>query len=248
MTRKKIIAGNWKMNNLKEDVVAFFEELGDFASNFDDREVIIAPSIPYVLLASEKKGKAVKLGVQDIYPEKKGAFTGQVGSEMVKDLSAEFVIIGHSERRHVMNESLEMIRKKVTFAQEEGFKIIYCVGETLSQRQKNELFAVIEKQLSDAFDNNLNISDEDLIIAYEPVWAIGTGVVASKDEAEEMHKFIRNYMKEHYNKENVRILYGGSVKPANVKELLSMPNIDGALVGGASLKADSFKKLIAWDK
>ena len=247
MTRRKMIAGNWKMNNLKEDVIQFFKELGDYPSNFKDRDIVIAPSIPYLLLSGEKRDKSVKLAAQDIYPETKGAFTGQVGSEMLKDLDAEFVIIGHSERRHIMNESLEMIRKKVTFSQQEGFKIIYCVGETLSQRQKNELFAVIEKQLSDAFDNNLNISEENLIIAYEPVWAIGTGVVAKKEEAEEMHKFIRDYMKNRYNMENVRILYGGSVKPENVKELLLMPNIDGALVGGASLKASSFKKLIAWD-
>jgi len=237
MTRRKMIAGNWKMNNLKEDVIQFFKELGDYPSNFKDRDIVIAPSIPYLLLSGEKRDKSVKLAVQDIYPETKGAFTGQVGSEMLKDLDAEFVIIGHSERRHIMNESLEMIRKKVTFSQQEGFKIIYCVGETLSQRQKNELFAVIEKQLSDAFDNNLNISEENLIIAYEPVWAIGTGLTPTLEDISKIHLELKE-------KSKAPLLYGGSVKVDTAKDILACDGVDGVLVGSGALAVENFCKMI----
>ncbi len=247
--RKTIIAGNWKMNNLMAEVKSFFEEISGSFNDLSDREVVVAPALPYIAPAnSYSEGKNIKIAVQDFYPVEKGAFTGEVGVEMLRDLSVETVIIGHSERRHVMGEDFDLIRKKVTFAEENGLRVIFCVGETLEQREKNELFAVIEKQLATAFDDNLTVDSEKIVIAYEPVWAIGTGKVATPEQAQEMHAFIRKYMEENYKKGDVSILYGGSVKPDNVKVLMSQPDIDGVLVGGASLKADSFKKLVFFDR
>ena len=243
--RNTIIAANWKMNNLSDEVVEFFGEFDAAAVGVKDREVIVAPAFPYLKMAAEMaQGKNVIIAAQDVYPEEKGAFTGMVGSAMLNDLGVKAVIIGHSERRHVFKESLELIRKKVNFVQTNGWKLIFCVGETLPERESGKLFDIIKEQIYTAFDGNLWCDTDQAVIAYEPVWAIGTGKVATPEQAQEMHEFIRKIMKERYERENTRILYGGSVKPENIKGLMDQKDIDGALVGGASLKADSFKKLV----
>lgn len=242
--RKPIIAANWKMNNLSDEITEFFNEFGETATRFSEKEAIITPSFPYLKMCSElAKGKNIKIAAQDFYPAESGAFTGMVGSKMLDDCGVEAVIVGHSERRHIFGESYELIRKKVSFAQSSGKQLIFCIGETLPERESGKLFDTIKEQIYTAFDRNLQCSEEMAVIAYEPVWAIGTGVVATPAQAEEMHAFIRDIMKERYDRENTRILYGGSVKPDNIKGLMDSPNIDGALVGGASLKGDSFKKL-----
>ncbi len=249
MTRKKIYAANWKMNNMTAETAAFFAAFGDRCVGMADREVVIAPSFPYLAQAAAlAKGKNISLAAQNFYPAENGAFTGEVSLSMLVDLGIRTVIIGHSERRHVIGETHEYLRRKVSFAQQKKFRMIFCIGETLPQREKGELFAVIDHQLSTAFDGNLSCSDEDLVIAYEPVWAIGTGVNATGAQAQEMHEYIRKFMGKHYGRENITILYGGSVKPDNIAELMGMPDIDGVLVGGASLKADSFGKIAFWDK
>lgn len=243
--RKPMIAANWKMNNLKSEIIEFFNEFGNAAIENKEREVVIAPSFPYLLTCSElAEGKNITIAAQDVYPEEDGAFTGMVGSRMLNDCKVGAVIIGHSERRHIFGESLELIRKKVTFVQNNNWKLIFCIGETLPERESGRLYDIIKEQIYTAFDENLWCENDMAVIAYEPVWAIGTGVVATPEQAEEMHAFIRKIMKERYNREEIVILYGGSVKPDNIKGLMSCENIDGALVGGASLKADSFKKLV----
>jgi triosephosphate isomerase (TIM) len=243
--RKPVIAANWKMNNLSGEIISFFKDFGDTASQFSDRETVIAPSFPYLLMCAElAKGKNITIAAQDVYPAEEGAFTGMVGSKILNDCGVGAVIIGHSERRHIFGESLELIRKKVAFVQNNNWKLIFCIGETLPERESGKLYDIIKEQIYTAFDENLWCENDMAVIAYEPVWAIGTGVVATPEQAEEMHAFVRKIMKERYNREEIRILYGGSVKPDNIKGLMSCKNIDGALVGGASLKADSFKKLV----
>jgi triosephosphate isomerase len=243
--RNTIIAANWKMNNLSKEVVEFFNEFDDAAVGLEDREVIVAPAFPYLKIAVDMaKGKNIVIAAQDVYPAENGAFTGMVGSEMINDIGVKAVIVGHSERRHVFKESLELIRKKVNFVQTNEWKLIFCVGETLSERESGKLYDIIKEQLYTAFDGNLWCDTDQAVVAYEPVWAIGTGKVATPEQAQEMHAFIRKIMTERYEREDTRILYGGSVKPENVKGLMDKEDIDGALVGGASLKADSFKKLV----
>jgi len=247
LMRRPIIAANWKMNNLSDEVIRFFNEFGDTAISLKDREVVIAPAFPYLKMAADlAKGKNITVAAQDVYPEMEGAFTGMVGAKMLNDLGVGAVIIGHSERRHIFKESLELIRKKVTFVQNNGWKLIFCIGETLPERESGKLYDIIKEQIYTAFDGNLWCDTEKAVIAYEPVWAIGTGVVATPEQAAEMHAFVRKIMKERYNREETVILYGGSVKPDNIKGLMSCADIDGALVGGASLKACSFKKLVLY--
>ncbi len=247
--RTSVIAANWKMNNLYEETVRFFKEFGDTAVNVDGKEAIIAPAFPYLRTACElSKGKNIIIAAQDVYPAEKGAFTGMVGSEMLKDCGVGAVIVGHSERRHIFGESFELIRKKVTFVQNNDWKLIFCIGETLQERESGQLYEVIKEQIYTAFDENLWCDPDKVVIAYEPVWAIGTGVVATPEQAQEMHAFIRKIMGKRYDRENIPILYGGSVKPDNIKGLMDCEDIDGALVGGASLEADSYKKLFMYDR
>ena len=242
--RRTIIAANWKMNNLTDEVKNFFTEFGDTALK-SENEVIIAPSYPYILLSTLLSvGKNITIAAQDVYPKEEGAFTGMVGGKMLDDLGVQAVIIGHSERRRIFGEPLDLIREKVRFVQEKGLHLIFCVGETLPERENGSMFDVLNEQIFSAFDDNLKLAPEKITIAYEPVWAIGTGVTATPEQAAEMHAFIRKIMKERYGYEDSRILYGGSVKPENIQGLMSNEDIDGALVGGASLKASSFMKLV----
>ena len=242
--RREIIAGNWKMNNLTSEVETFFKDFGALSAD-TKRQVIVAPAYPYLKTAGElARERGIELAAQDLYPQPEGAFTGMIGSKMLKDLGVSAVIIGHSERRHILHEPLDLIREKVRFAQEEGFHLIFCVGETLEERQSGEMLNVLTTQITSAFDNNLTAAPEMVTIAYEPVWAIGPGVVATPEQAEEMHSFIRKLITEKYGYGDSRILYVGSVKPNNINGLISLEDIDGALVGGASLKAESFRALV----
>lgn len=211
-------------------------------------EVGVCPPAPYLLPIAEKlRGSSVALGAQNVSPEKPGAFTGEQAIEMLLDVGCQWVILGHSERRQFFGDTDEVINKKVTAALERGLKVIFCIGEMLEDRQTNRTEAVLETQLTKGL---LGLSPQQManvVIAYEPVWAIGTGVTASPEQAEETHAYIRNWLTQRFGAEvanATRIQYGGSVKGDNAKELLAKPNIDGALVGGASLKADQFLSIV----
>jgi triosephosphate isomerase (TIM) len=247
--RIKVIAGNWKMNNdlneSKDLVAKLLTGLKNSASNC---EVVICP--PFTSLSETSvmiNGSTIKLGAQNLHQEENGAFTGEVSAKMLLSAGCEFVIIGHSERRAIFMESNSLINKKIQRAIKNNLKPIFCVGELLEEREKNITEQVINAQVLKGLEN-FTVGDlKNLIIAYEPVWAIGTGKTATPQQAEEVHLFIRKLIENHFSKEfaeNLRILYGGSVKPDNSKELLSQKNIDGALVGGACLTADSFLNII----
>lgn len=247
--RKICVAGNWKMNKNLDEAVNLISELKNGLENNEvNADVIICP--PYVNLETAKalvKDTVVKLGAQNMYFEDSGAYTGEISADMLKSVGCEYVILGHSERRTIFNESDEVINKKIQKALSSELKPIFCIGETLEEREKNITKDVIETQLKGGLKD---ISEDDLdniIIAYEPVWAIGTGKTATPEQAQDVHAFIRNLIKEMYSDnaaDKIIIQYGGSVKPANAKELLGQDDIDGALVGGACLKADSFIDII----
>lgn len=245
--RKPIIAGNWKMNNTPSDTKVFINSLKQKKLS-EDVEKIIATPFTSLYLANELLNDTdIKLGAQNMYFEDRGAFTGEVSGQMLKDLNVSYVIIGHSERREIFNESDELLNKKVKAAISEELSPILCCGETIAEREAQKHQEKIKNQITKDLEG---ISEKDLdklVIAYEPIWAIGTGKTASPEDAEEMCKYIREILEELYSKDladNIRILYGGSVKPENVKEIMAKENVDGALVGGASLKVDSFTSLI----
>ncbi|GAB4297509.1 MAG: hypothetical protein Kow0098_21780 [Ignavibacteriaceae bacterium] len=247
--RRKIIAGNWKMNN---DLSGTQQLISNLISGLNgltpNCEIIICP--PFTSLqeaGSLIKNTILKLGAQNMYFEDSGAFTGEISPSMLKSVGCEYVILGHSERRTIFNESDEMINKKILKAVSSGLKPIFCVGESLQQREdgitRNVVKEQIKKGLSSLGENEL----AQIIIAYEPVWAIGTGKTATPEQAQEVHSFIRELIASDYSENTARkliILYGGSVKPDNTAELLKQPDIDGALVGGASLKSDSFLSIV----
>ena len=247
--RRKVIAGNWKMNNDLQQSVNLIEELkSKLANKTVNCDVVICP--PFTSLYEAKKiidGSNIKLGAQNMFYEDSGAFTGEISAPMLKSVGCEYVILGHSERRTIFGEKDEMINKKVRKAISQNLKPILCVGETLEEREKDVTEKVVKRQI----EKGLNYITPDevlsLIIAYEPVWAIGTGKTATPEQAQEVHAFIRKLLASMYSKdfaELISIQYGGSVKPDNAKELLSQKDIDGALVGGACLKADSFIGII----
>jgi len=247
--RKKVIAGNWKMNKNLNESISLIKEIKLAALSLTGKaDVIICP--PFTSLetsANLLKESSVKLGAQNMHFEESGAFTGEISASMLKSTGCEYVILGHSERRTIFGESDEMINKKIKKALSAGLKPIFCVGETLEEREAERTEKVIEKQITGGLKDITENDMKTIIVAYEPVWAIGTGKNASPKQAEDVHVFIRNLIKALYSAEIAEktiIQYGGSVKPDNSKELLSMPNIDGALVGGACLKADSFIDII----
>ncbi|MDD5687037.1 MAG: triose-phosphate isomerase [Elusimicrobia bacterium] len=248
--RVSLIAGNWKMNKTIKESVELVTALKQKLSDVKEREVLVCP--PFISICAVKevvKNSNIKLGAQNMYFEKSGAYTGEISPLMLKDAGCEYVIIGHSERRQYFGETDESVNKKMHSAYENALIPIVCVGETLQQREKNETFAIIEKQVKVGITGLNDEQSAKLVIAYEPVWAIGTGKTATPQQAEEVHLFIRKICSDIYSKataENIRILYGGSVKPDNVSEIMKQPNIDGALVGGASLKADDFVKLVKY--
>ncbi|MEK6553184.1 MAG: triose-phosphate isomerase [Bacteroidota bacterium] len=247
--RKKVIAGNWKMNNDLHGTVSLISDLKKELNGKNvEAEVIICPPFTSLETASTLlKDSTIKLGAQNMYFEESGAFTGEVSVSMLKSAGCEYVILGHSERRTIFCESDQVINKKIKTAIKFGLKPIFCIGETLEEREKGITFKVVETQVQNGL-KDLSESDLlNLIIAYEPVWAIGTGRNATPQQAQEVHQFIRGLISKLYSSNFARqlvIQYGGSVKADNAKELLSQPDIDGALVGGACLKADSFAKII----
>jgi triosephosphate isomerase (TIM) len=247
--RRPLIAGNWKMNTLRASAVALAEGVAKAAEKVQGVELAVCPPSCYLEAVDRAiAGSQVVLGAQNMYHEREGAFTGELSAAMLRDLGCTYVILGHSERRHILGENDADINKKVHAALAAELIPILCVGELLAEREAGQTMAVIRRQ----FDGSLaGISPEQmktLVIAYEPVWAIGTGKVATPAQAEEVHLGLRKIIAERYNSslaEVVRILYGGSVKPDNAAELLKQPDIDGALVGGASLKVDQFMGIVA---
>jgi triosephosphate isomerase len=242
--RRILIAGNWKMNLDRAGSVALARGLVDRAGEVPDVDLLVCPPSVYLISVAEALSVTlVALGAQNMYHEASGAYTGEVSASMLADVGAKYVILGHSERRHILGESDEDVNKKTRAALAEGLIPIVCVGELLEEREADQTAAVISRQFHGSLADVSADEIERSVIAYEPVWAIGTGKVATPAEAEQVHADLRSLLAERYNDEvadKVRILYGGSVKPSNAGELLGQPNIDGALVGGASLKADDF--------
>ena len=243
MTRRKLIAANWKMNKTAQESVSFVNEFRELAKKIKNEIVIYPPFTSLPELNKAIKNTNTLLGAQNMHQEEKGAFTGEVSASMLKNSGCEYVILGHSERRAYFNESDELINKKTKTALKNNLRVILCIGETLQQRESNQAMKTVESQLKTCLKNISNEEIKSITIAYEPVWAIGTGKTATPEQAEEMHKFIRQMLKKLFNEKvsrETRIIYGGSVNESNAKELLSMEDIDGALVGGASLDARSF--------
>jgi triosephosphate isomerase len=246
--RRPIIAGNWKMNKTSTEARDLASKLIPLVSGVKDRDIVLAPpftSIPAV--AETVKGTNMALSAQDLFWEEKGAFTGEISAEMLLDLGCKYVIIGHSERRQFFGETDETVNKKVRQALNKGLLPIVCAGELLSEREAGKANEVIERQVIGALKGVTAAEMQKIVIAYEPVWAIGTGKTATPDQANEIHAFIRQKIKSMYNGDvagALRIQYGGSVTPENVSTLMAKPDIDGALVGGASLKPESFAGLV----
>ncbi|MDR7870571.1 MAG: triose-phosphate isomerase [Tissierellaceae bacterium] len=244
--RTPIIAGNWKMNNTIEEGLRLVEDIKSQNLNGSVEAVLCVPFTDLKPIGEAIKATEIKLGAQNMHWEENGAFTGEISPTMLKELGVEYVILGHSERRQYFNETDETVNKKMKSALTHGIKPIICVGETLEDRESNKEKEVVKNQIINGF-KNIDVKEIDnIVIAYEPIWAIGTGKTASADDANDMIAFIRETIGELYQeaKENIRIQYGGSVKPNNIAELMAKSDIDGALVGGASLKADDFVKLI----
>ncbi len=247
--RKIIIAGNWKLNKINSEAVAFAKELKDKISSFDKVEIVVCPNfIALTPVCSILRETRASVGAQNLYWEQSGAFTGEVSAEMIESSGCEYVLIGHSERRQYFGETDETVNKKIKRTLTCCcLTPIVCVGETLEQREKGDTKNIIGTQIKQGLNGLSPAQMERIVIAYEPIWAIGTGVTATREQAEEVHVLIRELLKNMYDEqiaETTSILYGGSVKPSNIKELLEQPNIDGGLIGGASLKVDSFVEMI----
>lgn len=247
--RKNIVAGNWKMNKTLQEGVALATELKEILKNEKPNcEVIIGtPFIHLATVAEVIKGSVIKLSAENCADKESGAYTGEVSAAMVKSTGAEYCILGHSERRQYYHETYEILKEKVLLALANGLKPIFCIGELKEEREAGKQNEVVKAQLEGSV---FNLSAEDfskIVLAYEPVWAIGTGLTATSDQAEKIHAYIRSLIADKYGKEvadNTTILYGGSCKASNAKELFSKPDVDGGLIGGASLKAPDFKGII----
>lgn len=246
--RKPIIAGNWKMNKTVKESLELVEGLKEQLRGLQNIEVVVCP--PFTSLGEVSKGiqnTNIQLGAQDVYWEDSGAYTGEVSCAMLKELDCKYVIIGHSERRAYFGETNESVNRKAKAALRHNLIPIICIGEKLEQRERGQTFEVIEDHLQNGLRDITAEQMERMVIAYEPVWAIGTGRTATPDQAQQAHSFIRNLLKKLYGNRissSVRIQYGGSVRPDNIADLMAKDDVDGALVGGASLKMDSFVKII----
>jgi triosephosphate isomerase len=248
MARLPFIAGNWKMNKTVGEALDLIRELKTAISGVKGVEVAVAP--PFTALYAvhnELEGTSIRLAGQNLYWEEKGAFTGEISPLMLKEVGCQYVIIGHSERRQFFGESDETVNRRIKAALAQGLDVIFCIGETLREREEAKTFSVIERQIEGGLKGLGGQEIEDIVIAYEPVWAIGTGKTATPEQAEEVHRFIRGKMDKFYSRkvsEEIRIQYGGSVTPDNIKGLMNQPDVDGALVGGGCLKAESFAKIV----
>ncbi len=249
MERRPFIAGNWKMNKTVGEALDLVRSLKATLQGVEDVEVAVAP--PFTALypvAQELKGSSIFLAGQNLFWEEKGAFTGEISPVMLKEVGCQYVIIGHSERRQYFGETDESVNRRVHAALHYGLKVIFCIGETLQEREGGVTFSVVERQLEKGLAGlDAPKVETMIVVAYEPVWAIGTGKTATPEQAEEVHQFIRRKLEKLYSKgvaNSLRIQYGGSVTPENIYGLMAQPDIDGALVGGASLKVESFSRIV----
>jgi triosephosphate isomerase len=248
--RKKFIAGNFKMNTTSSEVASYLEAFRVATEKINDVDIVLIPPFTSLAKASEILGGAqkIRLGAQNMSSEAKGAYTGEISASMLRDLFVRYVLVGHSERRRLFGETDEMVRRKLVSALKSELRPILCIGETLEERQSNQEKTVLESQLRAAIEGLSPEEISEIVIAYEPVWAIGTGLTATPEQAQQAHLFIRDYLGKLSGTSvanRSRILYGGSVTPDTAVELLSQPDIDGALVGGASLDPRAFAKIVA---
>ena len=248
--RRKVIAGNWKMYKSKSEAKTFAVEFRDLVSDIKDREVIICPPFMHIsLLVEAFAGSPVKIGGQNLFWEDEGAYTAEISGPMLKSFGASVVIIGHSERRQYFYETDETVNKRLFAAIKSGLMPIVCIGETLKERDSGSTFNVIDTQVKNGLKGLAGGDVFRLVVAYEPVWAIGTGKTATPEMAQEAHSYIRSILSDMFGGQasgSIPLLYGGSVKPDNIDVLMAQKDIDGALVGGASLKADSFERIVKY--
>jgi triosephosphate isomerase len=248
--RKKIVAGNWKMNMNLEEGLGFAKTVNQYFNEkpADKAEIILCTPFIHLSGVSEiLKKSSVALGAQNCASEASGAYTGEVSADMIKSAGAQYVIIGHSERRTYYQENDALLNRKTTLALKSALKVIFCCGEVKEERESGKHFDVVRRQLQDGLFSLAVTDMENIVIAYEPVWAIGTGLTATPEQAQEMHKYIRVLVNEKYGKdcaEQLTILYGGSCKPSNAAEIFSKPDVDGGLIGGASLKKEDFVAIV----
>ncbi len=247
-TRTPLMAGNWKMYKTSPEAVETASRLVELVADTADVDIMIAPVFTAIDPVSKVvKGSRVGLGAQNLYWEKEGAYTGEISADMLVSAGCQYVILGHSERRRYFGETDEIVNKKISAAIAAKLIPVFCIGETEAERESGKTFSVLDKQVKDGLKEKVVDDLGSLVIAYEPVWAIGTGKTATSDQAQEAHQYIRSLIDANFGTalaDSVRILYGGSVKPANVSELMAKPDIDGALVGGASLDAESFSQIV----
>lgn len=248
--RKKIVAGNWKMNKTYKEAETLITEIADALDdiNLNGNKVVLCPPSVYLEMATDVAGEAnFRVGAQNVYPADSGAYTGEISPLMLKDLHVDYCITGHSERRQYFRESNEFLKDKVDSLLKHGITPIFCCGEVLNERESRQHFDVVKKQLDESLFHLFNKEFLNVIIAYEPVWAIGTGITATPAQAQEMHRYIRDLIKEKYGNivaQETTILYGGSCNAKNAAELFAQPDVDGGLIGGASLKSDEFLQII----
>ena len=248
MARIPFIAGNWKMYKTVQEAVVFVKELRSVVKDIADVEIVVAPSFIAVYPVAEAvRNTNIGVAAQDLYWEREGAFTGEVAPGMIVEAGAEYAIIGHSERRRLFGETDAIVNRKVVAAIGAGLTPIVCIGETLEERERDETLAVLDRQIKDGLDQVTGDQVAELVIAYEPVWAIGTGRTATAAQAGEAHAHIRKRLRQWFGAdpaERCHVIYGGSVKPDNIRELMDDPDVDGALVGGASLNVGSFGEIV----
>ena len=246
--RKPLIAGNWKLNKTLHEAQQLSSQLVENLCNVEDREIVIAPVFTALSTVAENiKGSPIQLAAQNCYPATSGAFTGEISPAFLQDAGCQYVIIGHSERRQLLQETDSFINQKLLSVIETGLKPILCIGETLQEREDGQMMKVLSQQIKGGLEGLTSGQMATVVIAYEPIWAIGTGKTATTEQAQEAHAFIRQLLNDLFNAtiaEQTRILYGGSVKPDNVDNLMAQIDIDGALVGGASLKAEDFIRIV----
>ena len=239
--RKKIVAGNWKMNLLRSEAKKLVQDLSSF--NDSSVEMILFPPALFLQEVREYKNKSIHIGAQNFYPKDKGAYTGEISMPQLKDMGVSYVLVGHSERRAYFFENEEFLKNKINASLEYNLTPVFCCGEPLEIRESKKELTYVKKQLIDSLFHLTEDQIKKCVIAYEPVWAIGTGMTATVEQAEEMHKAIRFWIEERYNKtvaDSISILYGGSCNAKNAEELFACPNVDGGLIGGASLESEAF--------
>jgi len=246
--RRAFIAANWKMNKTVSETVDFIEKFIPEVKDISDVDIVIAPPFTSLPKAAEKvKNTNIILASQNIFYEEKGAYTGEISPIMLTDLGCQYVIVGHSERRQYFKETDDIVNKKIKTARKNGLGVIFCIGESLEEREAGKTFEILEREIRNGLEG---VGTEKIVVAYEPIWAIGTGKTATPDQAQEAHAFVRDNLRTLYSNkaDELCIIYGGSVTPDNVDSLMVCNDVDGALVGGASLKVDSFSRIVKFKR